>query len=95
VQQWETKQDNMNDLRKIVDYKVLEPYKIWLSYDDGVQGKVDLSDFAHKEVFAPWKDESFFRQMKVDRGRRVYWSEDLDFCPDALYIQITGHNPYA
>ena len=85
----------MNELRRIVDYKVLEPYKIWLAYDDGVEGKVDLSEFARMPAFAPWKDEKFFKQLRVERGRHVFWSEDLDFCPDALYILITGQNPYA
>lgn len=82
-------------LRKIVDYKVKEPYKIWLKYDDGIEGVIDLGDLAGVGVFKVWDDLKFFAQMKVERGRRVYWSEDLDLCSDALYIELTGHNPYA
>jgi hypothetical protein len=82
-------------LRKITDYKVLQPYQVWLRFDGGIEGTVDLSDFAQMPVFAPWKDEAFFKNMKVDGGRNVHWSEDLDLCPDSLYIRITGVNPYA
>lgn len=82
-------------LRKITDYKVLQPYQVWLRYDDGAEGTVDLSDFAKAPVFARWKDEDFFRSLKVEGGRHAYWSEDLDLCPDALYIQLSGINPHA
>ena len=84
----------MIPLLRMTDYKVLEPYKRWLRYDDGVSGAVDLSDLAHKQIFAPWEDKSFFEKMKVENGRHVYWSEDLDLCPDALYMRLTGRNPY-
>ena len=29
-----------------VEVRALEPYRIWLRYDDGVEGELDLSDTA-------------------------------------------------
>ena len=40
--------------------RALEPYRIWLRYDDGVEGEVDLSDMAGDGVFVAWLDHSFF-----------------------------------
>ena len=43
-----------------VEVRALEPYRIWLRYDDGVEGEVDLSDVSSDGVFAAWEDHSFF-----------------------------------
>ena len=82
-------------LKNIVDYKILDNYSIWLKYDDGVNGTIDLSDYLKYPVFAPIKNVDFFSQLKIEEGRHVYWNDVLDLCPDALYIKITGINPYA
>ena len=73
--------------------RALEPYRIWLRYDDGVEGEVDLSHLAGKGVFAPWKDPAFFAGVYIGSGGWVGWSEDLDLCGDALYMEITGITP--
>lgn len=84
-----------SDLKHIEAYKILENYNVWLKYDDGVEGVIDFSSYLKYPAFAAWKNESFFKQMKVEKGRDVFWNENLDLCPDALYIQLTGINPYA
>lgn len=82
-------------LKNIVEYKILDNYSIWLKYDDGVNGIIDLSDYLKYPVFAPIQNVKFFNQLKIEGGRNVYWNDVLDLCPDALYIKITGINPYA
>ena len=42
-----------------VEVRALEPYRIWLRYDDGVEGELDLSYLAGDGVFAAWEDHSF------------------------------------
>jgi Protein of unknown function (DUF2442) len=82
-------------LKHIIDYKILDNYSIWLKYDDGVNGVIDLSDYLNYPVFAPIKNVEFFNKLKIEEGRNVFWNDELDLCPDALYIKITGINPYA
>jgi hypothetical protein len=41
-----------------VEVKALANYRIWLRYDDGVQGEVDPSDLAGRGVFKAWSDWS-------------------------------------
>ena len=68
----------------------LEGYRIWLRYSDGVSGEVDLSGLAGRGVFSAWDDRTFFESVKLDASGAVTWGADIDLCPDALYMQLTG-----
>ena len=74
----------------LVEVRALEPYRIWLRYDDGVEGEVDLSHLAGKGVFAAWEDHAFFADVRLGSCGSIVWGEDLDLCGDALYLEITG-----
>ena len=65
-------------------------YRIWVEFSDGVAGEIDLSDSAGRGVFAAWNEPGFFEKVHVDSYGAVAWSEDIDLCPDALYMEITG-----
>ena len=71
----------------------MEPYRIWLRYDDGVEGEVDLSYLAGKGVFAAWLDHSFFAGVHLGPASSIAWSDRIDMCGDALYMKITGMTP--
>ena len=71
-----------------VEVRALEPYRIWLSYDDGTEGEVDLSHLAERRLFAAWSDPDFFADVRIELGGYVAWSDDLDLCPDALYQRL-------
>ena len=73
--------------------RALEPYRIWLRYDDGVEGEVDLSDMAGQGVFAAWEDRSFFAGVHLGPTSSIAWSHHIDMCGDALYLEITGMTP--
>ena len=76
-----------------VEVRALEPYRIWLRYDDGVAGEIDLSHLASRRLFAAWQDPSFFSAVRLDPGGFVVWSDDIDLCGDALYLKLTGMSP--
>ena len=67
-------------------------YRLWLSYSDGASGEVDLSHLAGKGVFTAWNDRSFFEKVRITPHCSIAWGEgdDLEICPDALYMEITG-----
>ena len=77
----------------LVEVRALEPYRIWLRYDDGVEGEVDLSHLAGKGVFTAWEDHSFFADVRLGSCGSIIWGEDLDLCGDALYLKLTGMTP--
>ena len=65
-------------------------FRIWLRYSDGSAGEVDLSDMIGKGVFRAWDDPGFFDRVHVAPHGAVSWSEEIELCPDALYIELTG-----
>ena len=78
----------------VVELKVQEPYKLWLRFDDGTTGTVDLSDSAAiGSLFAAWTDPDFWRSAHIvaDSGA-VAWGDgtEVDVCPQSLYLDVTG-----
>ena len=77
-------------MKKAVEARPLSGYRIWLRYDDGVEGEVDVSHLAGRGVFKAWTDRAVFEGVHVDRSGAVTWNENIDLCPDALYLRLTG-----
>ena len=77
-------------MKKAIDVSPLDNYRIWLKFDDGAQGEIDLSDLAGRGVFAAWADQKVFREVRVDDSGAVVWPGEIDLCPDALYLRLTG-----
>ena len=76
---------------RVVDVETLDGYRLRLRFDDGAEGVVDMSHLVAYEPFAPWRNEQYFhRQVSIDEWGGIRWSDDLDFCNTALYMQATG-----
>ena len=80
-------------MRKILKVKALQGYRLELEFDDGVSGTVDLSDLVGKGVFGLWRDPSTFEQVRIGPSGELVWSDEVDLCPDALYLKVTGRKP--
>jgi hypothetical protein len=80
-------------LPRPVEVKPRPDYRIWLRYDDGVQGEVDLSDLVGRGVFSRWTDPDVFGSVRVGAHGAIEWGADIDLCPDALYMRLTGKSP--
>jgi len=81
-------------MKRIIKVKVLENYKLWLRFDDGVEGIVDLSKLVGKGVFKKWKDKKFFESVKINsQTGTLTWGEEIDLCSDTLYAEILKVNP--
>jgi hypothetical protein len=78
---------------KPIEVKPLPNYHLWVKYSDGVAGEVNLSHLVGKGVFAAWNDYSAFEKVYLGPGRSIAWSDEIDLCPDALYLKLTGKTP--
>ena len=76
-----------------VEVKALPNFQIWLRYDDGTQGEVDLSDLVGRGVFLAWNDVAFFDSVRLGSHGAIEWGSGLDLCPDAMYLRLTGKSP--
>jgi Protein of unknown function (DUF2442) len=77
-------------MRRVIEVRPGLDHRIWIKFDDGTQGEVDLSDLAGRGVFRSWTDRSVFEQVVVDESGAVAWPGEIDLCPDALYLRLTG-----
>ncbi len=69
----------------VVDAKYQKDYIIWLRFDDGTEGEVDLQGELYGEVFEPLKDKAFFKTFFVHpEWRTVAWPNGADFAPEFL-----------
>jgi hypothetical protein len=75
---------------RITQLKVLDGYRRWLRYADCVEGEVDLSDLAGRGVFHAWSDRRLFASVRIDAHGALSWPDDLDLCPDELYMRTAG-----
>ncbi len=78
---------------KPISVKPLPGYKLRVKYSDGVEGEVELSHFVGKGVFVEWNDVSAFEAVTIGDHGELRWSDKIDLCSDALYLQITGRSP--
>ena len=69
-----------------------QAYRIWLKYEDGVNGELDLGHLAGKGVFKAWDVPGYFKTVRVTEYGSIAWgdTDDLELCSDALYMRLTG-----
>jgi hypothetical protein len=72
-----------------LEVKPLTGYRIWVRYSDGAEGQVDLSHLAGRGVFALWNDEREFAKVRIGPGHAIAWSDEVELCPDAIYLRLT------
>ncbi len=52
-----------------------------------------MRDLVGQGVFAAWKVPGTFATVSVTDFGAVAWGDDIDLCPDALYLRVTGKSP--
>jgi hypothetical protein len=73
--------------------KALPGYRLELQFANGENGLVDLSEFVGRGVFSAWERPGVFEQVSVTSEGAVEWPGEVDMCPDALYLRMTGKKP--
>jgi hypothetical protein len=77
----------------VTDVRVLDGYRVELTFSDGAGGVVDLANriVGRGGVFGPLENQEFFRQVAIDgQLGTIVWPNGVDFCPDMLYGWATG-----
>jgi len=76
-----------------LEVKALSDYRIWIRYADGEEGELDLSHLAGQGVFELWEDEQKWKNVRIAEDGAIRWSEEVELCPDATYLTLTGESP--
>lgn len=72
-------------LSHIVDARYIKNYVLWLRFDDGAEGEVDLVDELYGPMFEPLRNAEIFRQFVVHPElKTLVWPNGADFAPEFL-----------
>ena len=77
-----------------MDYLVREArhvrgYVVWLRFEDGTEGEIDLEPELYGEVFEPLKDPAVFREFRVDPDfGTLVWPNGADLAPEFLHDSV-------
>ena len=73
----------------LVEARYVRDYVLWLRFDDGTAGEIDLSDRLFGPVFVPLKALDYFQAFEVHPDlRTLVWPNGADFAPEFLYDRI-------
>jgi hypothetical protein len=79
--------------RHVIDARYLGDYKVWLEFNDGRKGVVDLADELHGEELEPLRDRDRFSEFYLDYGlASIAWLDGQDFTPEFLYDKLKAMN---
>ena len=67
----------------VVKAEYLEGYRVWLEFNDGVSGEIDLAKQLNGNVFEPLEDTTYFASFEL-RGGTLAWENGADFAPKFL-----------
>ncbi|RLA43272.1 MAG: DUF2442 domain-containing protein [Gammaproteobacteria bacterium] len=64
-------------------------YRIWVKFDDGVEGEVNLEAELWGEIFQPLKEMARFAELVLDKELgTIVWPNGADFAPEFLYQRL-------
>jgi hypothetical protein len=70
----------------VKEAKHVHDYVLWLRFNDGAEGEIDLEKELEGEVFGPLKDKLLFQKFRVDPElETVVWENGADLAPEFLY----------
>lgn len=74
-------------LERVVAAKYIKDYRVWLKFNNGRSGEIDLACEIWGEVFEPLKDLNYFKNFKVERST-ISWKNGADLAPEFLYEML-------
>ena len=76
-------------MQDVVEARYVNGYTLWVRFEDGTEGEIDLSSELDGPVFEPLRDQAFFGRLRVnpDTGT-VEWPNGADLAPEFLYEKI-------
>ena len=75
----------------VVEAKYIRDYSVWLRFNDGTCGEIDLSNELDGPVFEPLRDKELFKRFTIG-FHTLAWENGADFAPEFLreHIRVTA-----
>lgn len=76
----------------VIEARHVRDFVVWVRFEDGAEGEVDLSSELYGPVFEPLKDVNYFKQVAVDPELgTIAWPNGADIAPELLYEKVQVH----
>lgn len=79
---------------KVVSVKALEKYSIYIQFNDGSEGVLDLSSHAGRGVFKSWDEDDNFNKVFIsEESGAITWPDEIDIDTLNAYFTINKITP--
>lgn len=76
-------------LPHIIEGRYVTGYTVWLRFNDGAEGEVDLINELHGPIFELLRNVEIFRQFVVHpEAKTLLWANGADFAPEFLHSSL-------
>jgi len=76
---------------KVTEVKYVEQYKLWVQFNDGKSGVIDLAEELWGPMFEPLRDIGTFQQVRIHPElETLTWPNGADLAPEFLYEQVAA-----
>jgi len=76
----------------VIEAKYVRDFTVWVKFEDGTEGELDLSEELYGPIFEPLRDVLYFKQVKVNPELgTIVWPNGADLAPEFLYEKIHVH----
>lgn len=83
--------EEWNEMHRITECRAEEDYKLWLRFEDGLEGRVFLGNLLEIGAFQLWRDVREFEKVSVDpETATVTWEGGIRLDPDILYHDVAS-----
>ena len=73
----------------VKEAEYLHDYVVWIKFNDGIEGEVNLEKELEGEIFSSLKNKKLFRSFKVDPVlETIVWENGADLAPEFLHDNI-------
>lgn len=73
----------------VIRVEVVGDHRLWLGFEDGIEGEINFSTRDWRGVFEPLRDPSYFGRVRLDRGLgTIVWPNGADIAPETLHERV-------
>ena len=78
-------------MHTITECRAESNYTLWIRFDDGLEGSVNLGDLVLTESFQAISDEATFARVAIDPvSNAVTWAGGIKLDPEVLYRDLAS-----
>ncbi|HEY3052355.1 MAG TPA: DUF2442 domain-containing protein [Thermoanaerobaculia bacterium] len=76
-------------MHDVIDVRYVRDYVLWVKFEDGSEGEVNLATSLRGPVFQPLKEIAYFKQVRVNPELgTIVWPNGADIAPETLHQRI-------